>query len=564
MSSETDANPRQVTGTQNGTVDTGAGNGSGNGHGTLSAPAPERPAQQQTAGPAAPPEQTPPPPQESGWMVPLLVLIVGMFMSVLDTSIVNVAIPRMQTALSASVDDIEWVVTAYTLMLGVVVPLSGWLGLRIGLTRLYVICLGAFSVGSALCGLAWSLESEIAFRIIQAIPGGILPVATLTLLYQIVPPQKLGSAMGIYGLGVVVAPAIGPTLGGYLVEYVSWRVIFLINVPVGILGIILALIVFPQIKPTTWPKLDIWGFVTIAYALFALLLAFSEGEDWGWTGYRVLGLFVSAGLSLMLFLIIENEVDNPLINLQIFRSFAFTVSLVLLVIAMTALFSALYFLPQFLQIVQGLPELQSGLVLLPGALVMTVMMPIAGRLYDMIGPRYPVMIGLAIIAYGSYLMAGITVNTPRVDIEEWLAIRNLGVGLAMMPVITAGVASLPRALTAAGSSVNNVMQRVAASVAIAVFGSLNTVKAAQLLDDRGGLAGAGTYAGGQIAGPEGIPVTNPDQMLGTYQSLQNAITTQTYANGFYVVAILAAVGAVLGVFMRSGKQGGGGHGPVEV
>jgi EmrB/QacA subfamily drug resistance transporter len=561
VSSEAEASPRQATGTQNGH----GGNGSGNGHGTLSAPAPERPAQQQSAGPAAPPQPAAPPSApEGGWMVPLLVLIVGMFMSVLDTSIVNVAIPRMQTALSASVDDIEWVVTAYTLMLGVVVPLSGWLGLRIGLTRLYVICLGAFSVGSALCGLAWSLESEIAFRILQAIPGGILPVATLTLLYQIVPPQKLGSAMGIYGLGVVVAPAIGPTLGGYLVEYVSWRVIFLINVPVGILGIILALIVFPQIRPTTWPKLDIWGFVTIAYALFALLLAFSEGEDWGWTGYRVLGLFVSAGLSLMLFVIIENEVDNPLIDLRIFRSFAFTVSLVLLVIAMVALFSALYFLPQFLQLVQGLPELQSGLVLLPGALVMTVMMPIAGRLYDMIGPRYPVMIGLAIIAYGSYLMAGITVDTPRVDIEEWLAIRNLGVGLAMMPVITAGVASLPRALTAAGSSVNNVMQRVAASVAIAVFGSLNTVKAAQLLTDRGGLAGAGTYAGGQIAGPDGFPVTNPDQMLGTYRSLENAITTQTYANGFYIVAILAAVGAVLGVFMRSGKQGGGGHGPVEV
>jgi MFS family permease len=135
----------------------------------------------------------------NSWIVPLSVLIIGMFMSVLDTSIVNVAIPKMQTALSASVDNIEWVVTGYTLALGVVVPLSGWLGLRVGLTRLYVVCMLGFAFGSALCGLAWSLDSMIAFRVLQAIPGGVLPVVTLTMLYQIVPPAKIGSAMGLYG-----------------------------------------------------------------------------------------------------------------------------------------------------------------------------------------------------------------------------------------------------------------------------------------------------------------------------------------------------------------------------
>jgi EmrB/QacA subfamily drug resistance transporter len=522
------------------------------------------------APPAAPARPSPPQPAADGagnsWIGPLCILIVGMFMSVLDTSIVNIAIPRLQTALSASVDDIEWVVTGYTLVLGVVVPLTGWLGLRLGLTRLYLISMAGFTLGSALCGFAWSLPSMIAFRVVQAIPGGILPVVTMTLLFRIVPRDKIGTAMGLYGLGVVVAPAIGPTLGGALVEYFDWRLIFFINVPVGIIGIALAMVFFPQIRPTTWPKLDVLGFVTIAYSLFAILLAFSEGEDWGWTGYRILGLFVSSALMFGLFLVIENEVDNPLIDLKVFRSGAFCISLVLIGIAMTSLFSALYFLPQFLQGVQGLQELDSGLVLLPGSLVLVVLMPLAGRLYDAVGPRYPVMIGLVIVAFGSYLMARIGVDTPRSDIEWWLAVRNLGVGLCMMPIITAGTSALPGALTAVGSSVNNIVQRLASSVAIAVFGSLNTAKAAQLEADRGAQMGLDPYTTGQLVGPTGgagVPTHPTTPFLGAYQDLMAQVQTQTYANGFYVVAILALVGAGVAVLMRSGRKKSEGGGPAH-
>jgi EmrB/QacA subfamily drug resistance transporter len=404
----------------------------------------------------------------------------------------------------------------------------------------------------------------IAFRVIQAIPGGILPVITMTILFRIVPRDKIGTAMGIYGLGVVVAPAIGPTLGGALVEYFDWRLIFFINVPVGIIGMILAIMSFPQIRPTTWPKLDIFGFVTIAYSLFALLLAFSEGEDWGWTGYRILGLFVTSALSFALFVIIENEVDNPLIDLRVFRWPAFSISLALLGITITGLFSGLYFLPQFLQSVQGLQELDSGLVLLPGSLVLVVLMPLAGRLYDMVGPRYPVMIGLLVVAGGSYLMAQMTVDTPRGDIEWWLAVRNIGVGLAMMPIMTAGTSVLPQTLTSAGSSVNNIMQRLAASVAIAVFGSLNTAKGDQIASDRGALMGADP---GQLAGPTGgvgIPAQASTPYLGAYQDLMAQVRTETYANGFYVVAILSIVGACVAVFMRSGRKKTEAGGPAHV
>ena len=498
--------------------------------------------------------------RSQGWVLPLSVLIVGSFMSVLDTSIVNVAVPKIQIELNASVDNVAWIVTGYTLALGVVVPLTGWLGMRIGQTRLYILSMVGFAAASALCGAAWNLDSMIIFRIIQAIPGGILPVVTMTMLYQIVPAEKIGAAMGIYGLGVVVAPAVGPTLGGYLVEYIDWRLIFYINVPIGILGTIAALVVFPRINPTSWPKFDLWGFVTIAYGLFAMLLAFSEGQDWGWTGYRIMALFISSALSLALFVVIELEVANPLIDLRIFKSFAYTLSLILLGVAMTGLFTTLYFIPQFLQNVQGLQALDAGLVLVPSAVVLVVLMPIAGRLYDVLGPRIPVAIGLAVMAYGSYLLAGLTPNTPRADIELWTAIRNVGTGLAMMPIITAGVSSLPRMLTSSGSGMNNVMQRVASSVAIAVFGSLNATAAAQLMVDRGSLLDSGAAALPEVssASAQGAP-----GLLGIYQQLSMSVTTQTYDNGFYIVALMSAGGAVLALLLRSGKAKGP-SGPVHV
>src|SRR6476661_6728328 len=182
----------------------------------------------------------------TGWRIPLAVLIGGMFMSILDVSIVNVAIATIQSDLGGSTAEVAWITTAYSLVLGVVVPASAWLGDRFGLDRVYMISLATFALASALCGLAWSLNSLIAFRVIQAIPGGLLPVVTLTMVYRIVPRQKIGTAMGMYRLGIVFAPAIGPTLGGYLVEYVNWRLVFYINVPIGVLGVAAAVILLPK------------------------------------------------------------------------------------------------------------------------------------------------------------------------------------------------------------------------------------------------------------------------------------------------------------------------------
>src|SRR5882757_2771200 len=248
------------------------------------------------------------------WGLPLAVVVIGMFMSTLDTSIVNVAIPTMQKEFGASTESIQWVSTAYTLCLGVIVPTSAWLGERLGLKRMYIGSLLLFSAASALCGMAGGLQSMIVFRILQAIPGGVLPVTCLTILYRMVPKEKLGAAMGLYGLGIVFAPGVGPTLGGYLVEYVDWRLIFYINVPIGVVGVLAAMAVLPNFPGARGRRFDLPGFLCIAVGLFALLLALSEGQDWGWTGYRVLILTALSINLLALFVVIELHVKEPLLN----------------------------------------------------------------------------------------------------------------------------------------------------------------------------------------------------------------------------------------------------------
>ncbi|MDT7583770.1 MAG: hypothetical protein QOE32_1320, partial [Pseudonocardiales bacterium] len=434
--------------------------------------------------PVAPPAASAP---NSSWLVPLLVLIVGMFMSVLDISIVNVAIPTIQRDFGATTDGIQWITTAYTLSLGVVVPLSGWLGERLGQTRIYLYSLIGFAAFSALCGLAWDLNSMVAFRILQAVPGGILPVVTMTIVYLIVPREKMGAAMGIYGLGVVVGPAIGPTLGGYLVEYIDWRLIFYINVPVGILGAILGYLLLPRVGEISKRPLDWWGFLTIGAGLFALLLATSQGQSWGWDGYRVRMLLVAGALLVALFVVIELERDQPLLNLRVFKSWQFVNSLLLISILSVGLYAILFYLPLYLQESQGLQPLRVGLILLPEALMLAVFMPIAGTLYDKIGPRWPAVVGLLVAVWGGFLLCGINPDMTQGEVVFWTSVRAIGNGLALMPIMTAGLSAIPPDLASSGATVNNITQRVSAALGLAGMTVLATNQANQLMADRAAL-----------------------------------------------------------------------------
>ena len=533
--------------------------------GTLSLPRPN---------PPSPPERRPPGPvlkpspgpaggaRGKSWVVPLSVVVIGMFMSTLDTSIVNVAIPTMQKQFGVSTDSIQWVSTAYTLCLGVVVPTSAWLGERIGLKRLYLISLVLFSVFSALAGMAGDLNSMIFYRILQAIPGGVIPVTCLTILYKIVPKDKIGAAMGLYGLGIIVAPGVGPTLGGYLVEYVDWRLIFYINVPIGIIGSILALAVLPRFPGVAGRPFDMPGFACIATGLFALLLAFSEGQDWGWTGYRVLILLALAVNSLALFVVIELQTKQPLLNVRVFLHWPFVNSLILISIISVGLFAVLFYVPNFLQEGQNLTPMNAGWTVLPQALVMMVMMPLAGRIFDWIGPRWPAIIGMSLSAGGTLLLTGVNIDMTRPELIVWMMIRAAGIGLAMMPIMTGGLSSLPLGLTSAGSAFNTLFQRVSSALGLALLTALSTAQQAQFMADRStALQASGADINPQI----GAMLQNGQAGLIPYwQQLQIEVEAQAYSNIFLVAGILTLAGVVLAIFLRHGKPVGSGGEPVEI
>ncbi|MCD2194816.1 DHA2 family efflux MFS transporter permease subunit [Actinomycetospora endophytica] len=552
---------------------------------TAVAPAPpqvDAPAREPVA-PPAPPAPSPAPSRGSAtpWIISLLVLVTGMFMSVLDVSIVNVAIPSMQKDFGVTTDQIQWVSTAYSLALGVIVPASAWLGERLGLGRAYVVSLVAFGLGSALCGLAWDINSMIVFRILQAIPGGIIPVVALSMVYRLVPRERIGAAMGLYGLGIVFAPAVGPTLGGYLVEYVNWRLIFFINVPIGIIGAIAALMLLPLPKGSRGKRFDVLGFVSIATGLFSLLLALSEGESWGWTSYPVMILFTVGALCLALFVVIELEVDEPMLNVRVFKYWAFTNSLILIAVLSVGLFGVLFFIPLFLQQTQGLGAFDTGLLLLPQALVMGVLMPVAGRIYDRFGPRWPAVIGLSILAIGTWMLRDLGVDSSWSDLRYILMFRAIGMGLAMMPIMTGGISAVPPDQVSGASAFNNVTQRTAAAMGLAALTALLGSREAQQLSDTGGMMGmmpsatggaasaaaaASSSGSGSGSGGGGGAAAATSQMLEHYMTYQQA-SAQAFVtaldNLMIVTSVLTAVGVVLACFLRSGPAPSSG-GPAVV
>jgi EmrB/QacA subfamily drug resistance transporter len=505
--------------------------------------------------PAAPPRRPAPP--ATGWGLPLAVLITGMFMSVLDLSIVNVAIPSIRKDLGASIDSVQWISTAYSLTEGVMVPASAWLGARFGLKRLYVALIVLFTMASLLCALSSGLGGLIAFRILQAIPGGVLPVTCMTILFRIVPPQKLGAAMGMYGLGIVVAPGIGPTLGGYLVEHTNWRVIFLINVPVGILGAIAAAIWLTKFPAEKSKPFDFVGFLCIATSLFSLLLALEEGDDWGWGDYRIVMLFLAAAVFMALFIVVELHVQHPVLDVRVFKHWPYVNSLLLISTMSIGLFAVLFYVPSFLQDAQGWTPLNTGLTLLPQAIAMALLMPFAGLLYDKIGARLPAVVGLALVGTGILLLSRINVDITRGELILGMVVMATGMALGMMPIMTGGLSVLPPEVSDSGSAFNTLTQRVSSALGLAMMTAMVQDNSAQFLADRSTLLEAGStqqLTELQQQGTMGV--------LPLYQQVAGQVQAAAYSSGFFIAGSLTLIGVVLALFLRTGKPAGGGDRPV--
>jgi EmrB/QacA subfamily drug resistance transporter len=294
----------------------------------------------------------------------------------------------------------------------------------------------------------------------------------MAMVFRMVPGGRFGSGMGIFGIALMVGPAIGPTLGGYLVEYVGWRWIFTINLPIGLAGILLALVTLPDFPPAEAGRLDVEGALTAAGGLFCLLLALTKGNDWGWRSESIVLLLYSSAVLLGLFAYRELTAEKPLLELRVFRYSTFTLANLMVVIVTICLNAGVFFVPLFLQRLRGLGAMETGLLMMPAALVSGLLMPVIGRLYDRLGPRPLSLVGLALLAYTSYLFHRLDVTTPLRVIQVWLVLRSVGMALAMGPAQTAALAVIPPELVGRASALTNIISRVSGSFGIAVLTSI--------------------------------------------------------------------------------------------
>ena len=405
------------------------------------------------------------------WL-PLGVTTIGSFMSILDSTIVNIALPSMLRDFKADVGNGQLVLTSYILALAIVIPLTGYLGERIGMKRLYVITLVLFTAGSVLCGFAWDLPSLIAFRVIQGLGGGMLQPLGMAIVFSMITPLERGYFMGMLGLPVLLAPLLGPTVGGYLVQYASWRWIFLINLPIALINFGLAAWLLKETERKVGLRLDTKGFVLGAIAFPSLLLSLSRGAESGWGSPLVVGLLIVGVVAAVTFVRVELGQSDPMLQLRLFKAPMFRLGVAIQGVTQFSLFGLQYLLPLFLQTAHGWGASKTGLVLLPQGIVSFITLNLAGRNYNRFGPRPLVMTGLTALTLTTIFCTRLTADTGVVPIIALIILRGMALGLCGQTIQVVAFNTVPEGQMPRATSLMNMFIRVNSSFVTAILTSV--------------------------------------------------------------------------------------------
>ena len=352
---------------------------------------------------------------------------------------------------------------------GMLTPASGFIGERFGYKKVFLFALAEFTLGSALCGLAWNVESIIFFRVIQAIGGAMLIPLSMAILFNLSKPEKRGTMMGFWGIAMIFAPAFGPTLGGYFVEYLDWRLIFFINVPIGVAGFFLAQTILPQFPAKKMYKFDIPGLVTSLTGFFCLLYALSDAPNSGWTSIKIISLLTASGILLSLFVVLELTATHPMLDVRLLKNRVFAVSVIATGLISMTMLGILFILPVFLQNGLGLSPLQTGLLTMPGALATGLLMPVSGAMFDKMGARVPATFGMLLVLCLSVLLTNINVEWSFTSIMLLYMFRSAGMGLSNMPINTAGMNAVRGSQISQATALMNTMRMVAGSLGTAIL-----------------------------------------------------------------------------------------------
>jgi EmrB/QacA subfamily drug resistance transporter len=431
-----------------------------------------------------------------------VVVVVGAIMSILDTTIVNIALRTLGRDLHSSLDDVQWVSTGYLLALALVIPLTGWTSERFGARRVWITSVVLFTLGSALCGAAWSLESLVVFRVMQGIGGGMIMPVGMIVLAQAAGPQRMGRVMSIIGVPMLLAPVLGPALGGLIVDNASWRWIFFVNVPIGVIGVVLGMRLLPRGGTHSREfagRLDFLGLALLSPGLAATLFGLAEVASHGTLAATSAWLPLVAGLALTAaFCVHSLHAERPLIDLRLFRESAFASAAATTFLIGAALFGALLVLPLFFQVAKGYTPLHAGLLLAPQGLGVALAMPFTGVLTDKVGGGKVALVGISVLSIATIPFALLDTSTSGFWLELVLLVRGLGVGATFMPSMAAAYATLDHDAVPRATSALNVIQRVGGSLGTAI---LAVILQHEIASELPGAASGGGFGAAEGAVP---------------------------------------------------------------
>ena len=397
-------------------------------------------------------------------------VILGAFMYALDATIMNIALPNIMAVFSETPDRAQLVVSAYTLAAAIAMASAAFLIDRYGIKKIWVISLIGFLIGSVLCGMAWNSNVLIFFRVLQGVFGGLLLPSGMAMLVIFIPPEKRGMAMGAIGIPTMLAPALGPVFGGYLVTYWNWRYCFYVNVPVVILAIAAAVSWLKE-TPAIMKRFDLKGFIFVSIGLSCILYALSYAPTWHWD-QRVIILLIIGGIAMIIWVLLSLRTESPLLELRLFKIGNFTLTVILLVVIIASMYVILFLVPIFLQNLRGLNALNAGLLLFSNAIGTVVAIPVVGVVYEKRGVRLPVILGLATMAFTGLWLQTLDTTTSDAAFQGVMFIRGVGCGFALIPILSHALSAPPPDMSAQGSAVINVIQSVSISIAIALFATM--------------------------------------------------------------------------------------------
>jgi DHA2 family multidrug resistance protein len=416
-------------------------------------------------------------PKHNPWIIAITVTL-ATFMEVLDTSIANVALPHIAGNLSAGQDESTWVLTSYLVSNAIILPISGWLASVFGRKRFYMTCVGLFGISSFLCGLAPSLAWLVFFRVLQGLGGGGLAPSEQSILADTFPPAKRGMAFALYGFAVVLAPAIGPTLGGYITDNYNWRWIFFINIPVAILSLFLT---HRLVEDPPWLKVvskvkrrvDFVGLGFIAVGLGALQVVLDKGERDDWFGSHFITTFaILSAIGIVGAIFWEFHHPDPIIDIRLFRNRTFAISCAMMFMLGLALFGSTILIPQLLQTLLGYSAQQAGMVLSPGGIVVLLLMPVVGISVSKMDARWLIAFGFGISALALYHMTGLSLGMSYSAAVKYRAFQAVGLAFLFVPINTMSYVGVPREKNNAVSGMTNLFRNIGGSVGISLVETL--------------------------------------------------------------------------------------------